>query len=160
MEPGRANPLDRRENCRQSRLSARPRPKCYLAVAVIYAMSAHVARAVFVVEDPAATDGLTEPWDPQYAGQFGAAAQEYGLNRTDANLLAFLYAATGDRRYGDAASAALKATASDTVTAAPHRSLYMYAASGTATATAPLTARSVTPTAGNAVHVFVHASHL
>ena len=106
MEPGRANPsLDRRDNSRQSRLLARPRPKRYLAVAVIYAMSAaaHVARAVFVVEDPAATDGLTEPWDPQYAGQFGAAAQEYGLNRTDANLLAFLYAATGDRRYGDAA---------------------------------------------------------
>ena len=80
------------------------------------------AGAIFVVEDPTAPKLAlelavppTSQWDPGYVAQFEAAAREHGLNRTDANLLAFLYARTRDRAYGAAASAALKATASDTV---------------------------------------------
>ena len=55
-------------------------------------------------------------WDPQYLAAFREAVvlADPGLNRTDANLLAMVWARTGEERFGAAASAALKMAASPT----------------------------------------------
>ena len=56
------------------------------------------------------------PWDPRYLNTFVEAVLDTDatLNKTDPNLLAMLWARTGEKKFGSAASTALRLTASET----------------------------------------------